>query len=397
MSQTADTLQGRLLKYHSNFYYVEADGQLWECMLRGLIKKEGVEPLVGDFVLLDSLHPANRTARISQILPRHNAITRPKIANVDQVFVVYSLKDPLFDPAQMDRYLTHIELAGLTPVVCISKSDLAVDASETQQIFDLYQTHLGYPVHFLSIQQQETLHALRTLTENKVTVLAGPSGSGKSSLLNALNPALKLRVGEISEKISRGQHTTRHVELLRLSETQANTLIADTPGFSHLKFNYVLPNQIEAVYREFAAYRTQCAFSNCLHLDEEGCAIREAGESIAASRYQSYRDLVTEAKEYEEAVRASSQKEEYGYKTLDRKGKESVRILRLSEKNRDASRKTWKQQVSHLDIADEDLDEANADTQRNSAKNTHHGKANGRATHLNPVNRGLVDEPGDSV
>lgn len=355
------TLTGRLLKYHSNFYYVEAEGVLYECSLRGIIKKEGTEPLVGDFVELDSIQPQTGIARVNRVLPRKNSISRPKLANVDQVFVVYSLREPMFDPHQMDRYLTHIELAGVTPILCISKADLAESPDEQEAIRSLYAEKLGYTVLFTSIRESENLQTIRAFTKDKISVLAGPSGSGKSSLLNALNPHLKLRVGEVSEKIARGQHTTRHVELLSLFADEPQTLIADTPGFSNLKFNYVLPERIQEIYRDFAQLRSHCAFSDCLHIDEEGCAVK-ADEAVASStRYLSYLDLIEEAKLYKDEVRATSQKEEFGYKQLDRKGKESLRLLRLKEKNRDDSRRTIRQQVSQLGLQGQDEDQSEED------------------------------------
>lgn len=350
-------LTGRLRKYHSNFYYVEAEGTLYECALRGLIKKEGNDLLVGDFVELDNINSSAGTARINRVLPRTNAISRPKLANVDQVLVVYSLREPLFDPNQMDRYLTHIELAGITPVLCVSKADLAESDDELARIRDTYEAKLGYRLLFTSVNNPAALQPIRDLAQGKITVLAGPSGSGKSSLLNALNPNLQLRVGEVSEKISRGQHTTRHVELLSLFNESQDTLIADTPGFSNLKFTYVLPIQLEAAMRDFAPYRGQCAFSDCLHVDEEGCAVRQNLDSIAESRYQSYLDMLAEARLYKEEANSTSQKQEFGYKQLDRKGKESVRILRLKEKNRDASRRTLKQQVSLLETDEPEVDD----------------------------------------
>lgn len=348
-SPTDNPVTGLVRKYHSNFYYVEVDGVLYECSLRGMIKKEGAEVLVGDRVSLDSLEPERRAARISGVLPRKNAITRPKLANVDQVFVLYSLREPLFDPNQMDRYLTHIELAGLLPVICVSKADLVEDAAERLALQSLYRDKLGFEVLFTSVHNPDSLQPIEGLVRDRITVLAGPSGAGKSSLLNALNPDLRLRVGEVSEKIARGQHTTRHVELVSLHAGDEKTLIADTPGFSHLKFNYVLPGRIEAVYRDFAPYRDDCAFSDCLHLDEEGCAVLANLDHIPASRYESYRAMMEEARQYKEESQATSQKQEYGYKEVSRKGKESVRILRLKEKNRDASRRTVKQQVSLLE------------------------------------------------
>jgi ribosome biogenesis GTPase len=356
---------GRMRKYHSDFYYVESEGVLYECKLRGLIKKEGAEVLVGDMVELDTVDPANRTARIYGVLERRNAISRPKMANVDQVFIVYSMRDPDFDPLQMDRYLTHIELAGITPLLIISKSDLADSEAAKDAIRQLYAERLGLRVLFSSVHDADSLEPVRELTKDKMTVLAGPSGAGKSSLLNALNPELQLRVGEVSDKIGRGQHTTRHVELLALTSQERDTLIADTPGFSNLRFNYVMPAQIEAIYRDFAPYRAGCAFSDCLHIDEEGCAVRDHLDEIPESRYRSYLSLVGEARLYKEETQSSSQKQEYGYKQVSTKGRDAVRILRLKEKNRDLSRRAMKQQVSLMDGEEEgppenelDLDES---------------------------------------
>lgn len=350
------TLNGQVRKYHSNFYYVDVEGELYECMLRALIKKEGTEVLVGDQVMLDSVEPNSKTARIAQVLPRHNTITRPKMANVDQVLVVYSAHSPEFDTTQADRYLTSIELTGLTPVLCISKADLIQTDIERAAISALYSEKLGYSVVFTSVHQTQSLETIRNLAKGKITVLAGPSGSGKSSLLNSLNPNLQLRIGDISEKIQRGQHTTRHVELLALDASDPHTLIADTPGFSNLKFNTVLPVQIAQTYRDFIPWKEQCAFSDCLHLDEEGCAIRAHLDEIAASRYASYLDIMTEASQGKKEASSISQKEELAYKKLDRKGKESLKILRLKEKDRDLSRRRMKQQVHQLESVDEPLE-----------------------------------------
>ncbi len=346
-------LQGRLVKRHSQFYYVEADGVLYECMGRGLLKKGGEEPLVGDFVELDSVNTGNRTARIHTIQPRANMLRRPSIANVDGVLVVCSLKDPVFESPQVDRYLTHVEMAGLSPILCVTKCDLAQDALELNAIRELYNEQLGYEVFFTSTIQPETIIALRSRLRSKVTVLAGPSGSGKSSMLNALNPELCLRVGEVSGKIARGTHTTRHVALLPLSNDDPGTLIADTPGFSNLRFDTTLSNAIEQVYRDFIPYRSHCTFSDCLHITEEGCQVRAHLAEISASRYQSYLNLVSEAREAEDTLKATSEKEARGYKVLHRKGQEELYILRLKEKSRDAARNTQKQQVNRQVLFEE--------------------------------------------
>ncbi len=349
--------KGRVQKYHANFYYVDLQGRLFECQVRGLLKKEGTDVLVGDLVELDSVDEANQTARIVSVLERKSVIQRPKMANVDQAVVVYSLYEPDFDPKLADRYLTHIELAGMIPILCISKADLAKTPEELETIREMYQEKLGFSVIFTSIFQEEGLQRFLELAHGKVSVLAGPSGAGKSSLLNAIRPDFNLRVGDVSEKIARGQHTTRHVELLPVAE---ETFVADTPGFSYLKFNTILPQELEAIYRDFEPYRAQCAFSDCLHVDEEGCAVKAHWEHIIPSRYESYRDMLTEALLYKEQSQQSSGKEEYGYKTVSRKGKKDLQILRLKEKARESSRRTQKQQVNHL-LDQVDLDEGSMD------------------------------------
>ncbi len=347
-------MRGRVRKYHSNFYYVEAEGLLYECAVRGLLKKEGTDVLVGDWVTLDNVDEANGTARVFEVLPRQNEISRPKMANVDQVVVVNSLREPDFDPCQLDRYLTHVALAGLSPVICLSKADLSDSQDELDEIRAVYAQGLGFKVLFSSVHQPQSLEAIRREAQDKVSVLAGPSGAGKSSLLNALQPSLKLRVGDVSEKIARGQHTTRHVELLVLA---AGIYIADTPGFSNLKFNYALPEQVEAVFPDFEPFRARCAFSDCLHLDEADCAVRENLHEIALSRYESYQAIQEEAMQHRQELQSTSRKQEEAYKKLDRKGRE-VKILRLKEKDRDASRRTQRQKVSLLG---QEWDEARQD------------------------------------
>jgi ribosome biogenesis GTPase / thiamine phosphate phosphatase len=340
-------LEGRLIKRHSQFYYVEAEGVLYECMGRAMLKKAGLEPTVGDFVTLDSVEKDRKTARIGSILPRKNNLGRPSVSNADGVLVVCSFLEPAFDFTQTDRYLTHVALAGLEPTLCITKIDLADDDETFQAIGTLYQS-LGVSVEFLAVKREGIPASLRQRMKGRVMVLAGPSGSGKSSLLNALNRNLKLRVGEISDKNARGTHTTRHASLLQIDENDSSTLVADTPGFTNLRFDRNLPEEIEAIFADFAPYRAGCAFSDCLHLSETGCRVRQHLDAIAPSRYQSYQTLIEEAREYEATLKKTSCKVERGFKSLDRKGAQSVQILRLQEKNRDAARNTIRQQVNQL-------------------------------------------------
>lgn len=329
---------GRLVRYHSNFYYVAVDDQEYECSLKGLLKKSS-ELLVGDWVELDNVDESQKTARIVQLMPRENSLSRPKISNVDQVIVVYSIQQPAFDAQQLDRYLTHATLAGIPVAICLSKCDLAQSEYEVEAIRTLYENRLGYSMITTSLQQPEPF---QRLTEQHVTVLAGPSGVGKSSLLNAVKPDLQLRVGEVSDKIERGQHTTRHVALIKI---QAETYVADTPGFSHLKFDTVLPVQIAEAFPEFSA--VDCGFRDCLHLpDSEGCD-REG--HISESRYTSYCAFVAEAMSFKQQSQQTSSKEEFGFKQTNQ-----ANILKLKSKNRQASRRTERQQVSSLLNSEDD-------------------------------------------
>ena len=364
-----ETFTGQVHKYHSNFYYVavsEADfsNTLLACSIKGMLKKalkaddEAGSVLVGDHVTLDNVDPVNNTARIIKIAPRRNLISRPKIANVDQVIVVHPYKEPDFDTTQVDRYLIRIALSQLPAVVCVSKSDLVDDRESTlDDIKALYHTQLGYPVVFTSIYEAEELNILKAKCQQKISVMAGPSGGGKSSLLNALNPKLNLKTGDVSAKIERGQHTTRHVELVAVGN---ETFIADTPGFSQLRFDDVLPRQLENAFHEFSPYRSQCSFSDCLHKDEDGCAVLSStgADKIPESRYASYRLFLEEALTYKQQAQDSSDKSEYGYKKIQGKGNKEVNILRLKEKNREASRRTQRQQVSSMldDVETDDLD-----------------------------------------
>jgi ribosome biogenesis GTPase len=353
--------QGRILKYHSNFYYVLSQGCLYECFLRGLLKKEGQEIWVGDEVLLDSVDPTNQTARVHSVIPRSSQLSRPKIANITQVLIVHPLKQPEFSFNQLDRYLTHVLLAGLQPTLCVSKSDLATreDQGLIEAITSLYQGQLGMPVFFTSIHRDEQwVTDLKALLKGNTSVLAGVSGAGKSSLLNTLSPDLSLRVQEVSEKIERGQHTTRHVELLSVSE---DAYVADTPGFSHLKFTDVLPQTLRTAFPDFLDASSQCEFDDCLHQsgsEEAACGVLSAAEAgkITASRYQSYLEILQEALLCKQAQQSSTQKEEYGSKTLNKKGKKDLQILRLKEKQRESSRRVSRQALTTHLIADQDAD-----------------------------------------
>ncbi len=315
-----------------------------------MIKKEGRDVLVGDRVEVDSLDETNATGRVVQVLERQNQLSRPKIANITLAVVVASIDSPPLDLQQLDRYVTHVHAAGVRPVICISKLDLLTDADKLKTVREIYEP-LDIPVYFTSIKDDTSVRHLFRAIHGETVVLAGQSGVGKSSLLNALLPELDLAVGEVSDKLQRGTHTTRHVSLIAF---EGHTYIADTPGFSYLKFDTIDPHDLEAIFQDFAPYRDQCRFPDCLHLDEVDCAVQANLRYISPSRYESYRVFQEEARAYVDMVQTTSQKEEYGYKTLKKGKKQDLQILKLPEKQRATSRRTQRQQI--LDWSSEEDD-----------------------------------------
>ncbi len=349
----SELVSGRLRTYHANYYYVDVDGELYECFLKGVLKKalkaQEADIYVGDWVYLNNVDSNAKTAFIASIGERQNKITRPKVSNVDQVVVVHPIVNPEFDFYQADKYLMHARLAGIPTLLCVTKSDLTDETTVFNQIKETYDA-IGIPVVITSIYDDTSLAQLRELLKGKTSVLAGPSGAGKSSLLNAIQPELDLKVAEVSGKIGRGQHTTRNVSLIPLSHIDNDTFVTDTPGFSHLTFNYVLPADLESAFNDFDAYRSECDFSDCLHADdtpEEQCGVKQQLDNgIAAQRYQNYLSMLKEAFEYKETLAQSSNKRNEGFKKLDQKGAKALQILKLNERARDTSRKTKRQKMS---------------------------------------------------
>lgn len=294
--------EGRIVKALSGYYYVLPDGcspldreALVQCRARGLFKKQKITPLVGDRVEFARSGAGDGT--VTRILPRHSELFRPPIANVDQAVLVFSVDEPALSVPLLDKFLVHIEAAGLDTVICLTKGDLLAEpsaraAGQVRDVVELYET-VGYPVVITSTRDGTGLDRLREALRGKISVFAGQSGVGKSSLVNALEPGLELDTNEISAKLGRGRHTTRHVELHPL---QFGGWVADTPGFSQLDFSHMEAEQLSDCFREFRQLKPACKFRGCLHLREPGCAVREAVEagSVAQSRIEHYHAFLQE-------------------------------------------------------------------------------------------------------
>jgi ribosome biogenesis GTPase len=262
------------------------------CTLRGRFKQEKFSLLVGDVVKYE--HIANDKGVIEEILPRRSMLKRPMVANVDQVLLTFAAANPDINSVLVDRFLVLAELSGLPAILCINKMDLA-DTVEIGKIADRYR-QIGYQVIPVSAKHALSIDQFRGILHDKVTVFAGPSGVGKSSLLNALQPGLTLTTGDVSKKIGRGRHTTRYAELLPLD---TGGFVVDTPGFSFTEFNDIKENELMRCFNEFLPLLSSCRFSTCLHLKEPQCAVKEAVEvgDIFPERYESYVALMTELRE----------------------------------------------------------------------------------------------------
>lgn len=287
-------MRGKIVKGIAGFYYVH-DGisRTYACKARGVFRNRGVKPLVGDDVEITVLDEAAGEGNIDAILPRANSLIRPAVANVDQAVVVFAVSDPAPNLNLLDRFLVMMARQNIPAAICFNKTDLV--GGETKRLSALYEP-AGYPLRFVSIRAESGLEDLRALFTGKTTVLAGPSGVGKSSITNWLWPEADMQTGEISSRIRRGKHTTRHSELFFVEQ---DTYIVDTPGFSSLYIGDLMPEELKACFPEFAGWEEDCRFLGCVHIGERECGVKTAvGEGkIGRERYENYRLLYQELKD----------------------------------------------------------------------------------------------------
>ena len=277
--------EGRILRSLSGFYDVQTQEGLITCRARGILRREGNSPLTGDLV---EITVEKGKGMVEKILPRKNHFIRPAVANVDALVIFAASVNPVTEPFLIDRVAAIAGDQNVQAVLCVNKCDL----DPAMDLVRIYE-HAGFPVICTSAETGEGVEDLRALLEGKLTAFTGNSGVGKSSILNRLAPELQLETGEVSEKLGRGRHTTRHVELYRLGE---NTYVADTPGFSSFdtdQMELILKENLQYAFPDFGSYLGKCRFDDCSHRREPDCAVRaavEAGE-IERSRYESYLKL----------------------------------------------------------------------------------------------------------
>lgn len=267
---------GRIIKLISNDYTVKTeDGKKYICKARGKFRNDKIKPLVGDIVEFDS-----KNNYIMKVLKRKNELLRPPVANIDQAFIITSVKDPDFSTNLLDKLLVVIEFNNIKPIICFTKLDLLDDLEEINEIIAYYK-NIGYTVLI-----NNEIDLIKELFKDKITIFTGQSGAGKSTLLNKLDSTLNIKTDEISYALGRGKHTTRHVELLNLYDG----MVADTPGFSSLDLNDMTNLDIRDNFIEFNEYIDLCKYRDCMHDKEDSCGVKEAVKmkKIIKSRYDNY-------------------------------------------------------------------------------------------------------------
>lgn len=282
------------MKGIAGFYYVH-DGisNIYECKAKGIFRNKKIKPLVGDDVEFTILDEQEKTGNIVDILERQNELIRPAVANIDQAMVVFAATDPEPNLNLLDRFLVTMESQDVPVVICFNKKDLVTE-EEAEKLTSIYKS-AGYEVHLTNAKSGEGVEQIRSLLRGKTTVLAGPSGVGKSTITNEIQPEAEMETGSISEKIKRGKHTTRHSELFFV---EADTFVMDTPGFSSMFVENMKPEELQQFFPEFGEFVQECRFLGCVHVGERECGVKDAVKhgSLSKARYENYRLIYEELK-----------------------------------------------------------------------------------------------------
>ena len=287
-------MQGKIVKGISGFYYVYVEGTgIYECKAKGAFRKQKMKPLVGDNAEIVSIDEEDRIGNVVEILERKNELIRPAVANVDMALVIFATKKPQPNFNLLDRFLCMMEYQKVPVTICFNKADM-VSQQEKQKLRAIYEP-AGYNIIFTSAKENQGIEELRALLEGKTTTVAGPSGVGKSSLVNCLQDNIQMETGKISSKIDRGKHTTRHSEIIPICD---GTYIVDTPGFSTMDVPGFEKEDLWTCYPDFAEYEPYCRFQGCSHINEPDCGVKDALKQgkISRIRYDNYILLYEELK-----------------------------------------------------------------------------------------------------
>lgn len=287
-------MQGKIIKGIAGFYYIHAEnGQMYECKAKGAFRKQKIKPLVGDMVRIAVLDEAEHLGNVEEILPRKNELIRPAVANIDMALVIFAAAKPEPNFNLLDRFLCMMEFQNVPVTICFNKTDL-VDEEKIEEYRRIYEP-AGYRLMSTCTRTGEGVDAVKALLHGKTTTVAGPSGVGKSSLINALQSDVQMQTGVISDKIDRGKHTTRHSEIVPVME---DSYIMDTPGFSSMDVPGFEKEDLWTCFPEFREYEPYCKFQGCSHINEPNCGVKEAlaEGKISSVRYENYKLLYEELK-----------------------------------------------------------------------------------------------------
>lgn len=287
-------MRGKIIKGIAGFYYVHVvESGVYECKAKGIFRKEKIKPLVGDDVEIEVLNGQEKTGNIETVYPRRNELVRPAVANIDQALVVFAVTRPSPHFNLLDRFLVMMQSKDIPVILCFNKEDIATDP-QIKELREIY-ARCGCPLLFTSARSGQNLDQLGEVLKGRTTAIAGPSGVGKSSIINILQPEANMETGAISSKIERGKHTTRHTELFPVGD---DAYIMDTPGFSSLYVNDFEKEELKRYFPEFAPFEGTCRFHGCDHIHEPGCGVKEALEKglIHKVRYKSYMEMYEELK-----------------------------------------------------------------------------------------------------
>ena len=289
-----DIFKGKITKGIAGFYYVYVPGQgMFECKAKGIFRKDNIKPLVGDDVSIQIISKEEQTGNICEISPRKSSLIRPAVANIDQAMIIFALRKPDVNLNLLDRFLIQMEQQNLNTIICFNKADLEDGSGpDSQRLAEIYAA-AGYQTLVISATNDNSVEKVLTCLRGKTTTVAGPSGVGKSTLINRLQSGTLMETGCISQKIERGKHTTRHSQLIPISE---DTYILDTPGFSSLSVFDMEKEELESYYEEFRDLTDGCKFTGCSHIHEPVCGVKEGLKTgkVSQERYENYKLIYQE-------------------------------------------------------------------------------------------------------
>ena len=287
-------MTGKIIKGIAGFYYVHTvEAGIYECKAKGIFRKNKTKPLVGDNVEIDILDADKKIGNVVKILERKNELVRPSVANIDQAVIIFSIVNPKPNFNLLDRFFATMEYLDIEAVICFNKKDIAPE-EDLEYIKNEYGK-TKYKIIYTSTKLNEGIDELKEVLYGKTSTVAGPSGVGKSSIINLLQSEIVVQTGEISEKIERGKHTTRHSEIININD---NTYIMDTPGFTSFYLDGIEANELRNCFPEFFDYEDKCRFNGCVHVNEPDCGIKAAlnNGKISKLRYENYKELYNELK-----------------------------------------------------------------------------------------------------